>query len=244
MTVAISYLRVSGLGQVEKDGFPRQRERVEMLAKECEWEIVEEYKEEGKSGKAEGDDFLERPKLAALLHDLKERKHGEHVVVLIERLDRLARDILVQELFIREVQKLGAEIRSAGDAGCLETTPDESTNATRVLLRQILGSIAEYDRKMIVLRLRGARVRKREENLRLTGVAKCEGSKLFGMHPKKPEEVACLKRMQTLEAKGRSIRRIGEVLTREGFKPRSGQQWNPGTIYKILKRNGVKNGKK
>jgi DNA invertase Pin-like site-specific DNA recombinase len=50
MTKALSYLRVSGKGQVEGDGFPRQREAIARYAKTAGVEVVEEFRDEGVSG--------------------------------------------------------------------------------------------------------------------------------------------------------------------------------------------------
>src|SRR5207249_7337514 len=67
----------------------------------------------------------------------------------IEKLDRLARDVVVQETIIADMQRKRFEIRSV-------TEPDLcSDDPTRTLLRQMMGAFAEYERKMIVLKLRG-----------------------------------------------------------------------------------------
>lgn len=48
---------------------------------------------------------------------------------------------------------------------------------SRKLMRQIFGAIAEYEKTMIVLKLRGARVRMRARN------GRCEGAKPYGELP-------------------------------------------------------------
>jgi hypothetical protein len=50
---AFSYLRVSGKGQVEGDGFPRQRAAVKAYATANGIRIVREFREEGVSGSIE-----------------------------------------------------------------------------------------------------------------------------------------------------------------------------------------------
>jgi DNA invertase Pin-like site-specific DNA recombinase len=47
---------------------------------------------------------------------------------------------------------------------------------SRKLMRQIFGAIAEYEKTMIVLKLRGARARAR------AGRGRCEGRKPFGYY--------------------------------------------------------------
>src|SRR5207249_10420907 len=89
----------------------------------------------------------------------------------IEKLDRLARDVVVQETIIADMQRKRFEIRSV-------TEPDLcSDDPTRTLLRQMMGAFAEYERKMIVLKLRGARQRKRQQS------GSCEGRKPYGSRP-------------------------------------------------------------
>ncbi len=53
MTEALAYLRVSGKGQINGDGFPRQREAIRRYAKAHGIGIVGEYADQGVSGTAE-----------------------------------------------------------------------------------------------------------------------------------------------------------------------------------------------
>ena len=52
-TKAVAYLRVSGKGQIDGDGFPRQSETASKYAERNSLEIVDEYKDEGISGTSE-----------------------------------------------------------------------------------------------------------------------------------------------------------------------------------------------
>lgn len=90
---AVSYLRVSAKGQVEGDGFDRQREAVARYAKVAGLELVDEYRDEGVSGTK---DLESRPGLAALL----DRVENGVKVVIVERADRLARHLMVSEVII------------------------------------------------------------------------------------------------------------------------------------------------
>ena len=53
MKTAFAYLRVSGKGQLEGDGFTRQREAIDRYAKAHDIEIVRTFEEEGVSGKTD-----------------------------------------------------------------------------------------------------------------------------------------------------------------------------------------------
>ncbi len=93
---AVSYLRVSGRGQIGGDGFPRQRERVQKYAATHGIEIIEEYRDEGVCGEK---DLGSRPGLGALLDRIE--SNGVRLV-LVEKSDRLARDLMVGEIILAE----------------------------------------------------------------------------------------------------------------------------------------------
>ena len=92
-----------------------------------------------------------------------------------------------------------------------------------------MGSIAEYDKSMLVLKLRGARQRMKAK----TG--RCEGRKPYGHYEGEGE---ALERMKALRATGTGFDRIAEALNAEGFKPRTGERWWGKTINNIISAQG------
>ena len=94
MQKAVSYLRVSGKGQADGDGPERQRLAIARFAKAAGYSLVEEYSDIGVSGTKE---LADRPGLAALIDHLE--SNGVRVVI-VERADRLARDLMVQEVIL------------------------------------------------------------------------------------------------------------------------------------------------
>src|SRR5215472_5323183 len=100
-TPAVTYLRVSGKGQVEGDGFPRQREAVSRFATRNGYELVDEFRDEGVSGTKE---LSDRPGLAALIDRIE--SNGVKVVI-VERADRLARDLTISEVIIDQLSRAG-----------------------------------------------------------------------------------------------------------------------------------------
>jgi hypothetical protein len=67
-------------------------------------------------------------------------------------------------------------------------TPDLlQDDPSRKLMRQIFGAIAEYEKTMIVLKLRGARQRARARD------GRCEGAKPFGALPGEAEVLERIK---------------------------------------------------
>lgn len=218
---AFAYLRVSGRGQIEGDGFDRQLLACQKYAANNDYEIVEVFREEGVSGTKELDN---RPALAALLVALEENGIK---TVLIEKLDRLARDLMIQETILADFQKRGFTLISAYEPDLCSEDP------SRKLMRQIMGAIAEYDRVMIVQKLRSARQRKKAKH------GKGEGRHAFG---EKPEEAGTLKEIREWRSVGASAKHIAEALNVGGFRTRSGKPWLGTTVAKILRRIEVSNG--
>jgi len=58
--------------------------------------------------------------------------------------------------------------------------------------------------------------------------------KPYGSDPDRPWEHAGLAMILRLASDGLTIRAIAEAM--RGFKLRRGQRWNPGTVWRILKR--------
>lgn len=217
MTSAFAYLRVSGKGQVGGDGFTRQLAEIRKYASEHAIRIVRVFREEGVSGTKE---LENRPALLDLMTEL--HANGTKLV-MVEKLDRLARDLMVQETIIGDLRKNGFALVSVMEPDLLQDDP------SRKLMRQIFGAIAEYEKTMIVLKLRGARVRMRAK----TG--RCEGAKVFGTFAGEKEVI---ERMTALRGSGMGFDRIAATLNAEGVRPRRGARWHGLTVNKILTGKG------
>ena len=219
---AFSYLRVSGKGQVHGDGFTRQETAIADYARKNGIEILNVYREEGVSGT-----LADRPVLARVLLDLEDS--GSDVnTILIERVDRLARDLMVQETIIRDFQKRGCSLISVHEGNDML-----SDDPTRKLVRQVLGAIAEYDKQMTVLKLRSARDRKRLKD------GKCEGRKSYSeIAPEIIEEIKRLRR-KPKGKKAMSFNRIAEELNEKGFNSATGRPFtgnNVSTLFHRIKK--------
>ena len=154
MVKAFAYLRVRGKGQLLGDGFNRQQLAVDTYARGNDIRIVRTFREKAVPGAT---DLENRPALLEMLEALA--ADGVRLV-LIEKLERLARDPMVQESIVGDLHKRGFELVSALEPDLLANDP------SRILMRQIFGAIAQYDRAMIVAKLRGARERKRARGQR------------------------------------------------------------------------------
>jgi DNA invertase Pin-like site-specific DNA recombinase len=139
--------------------------------------------------------------------------------VVIEKLDRLARDLMVQETIIADLRKNGFELVSVAEPDLMANDP------TRILVRQMMGAVAQYEKSQIVLKLRGARLRKKAK----TG--RCEGRKPYGA---REGEAAVLARVKALRSEGLGFDRIAARLNEEQVPTRTGRPWHGVVINRIL----------
>jgi DNA invertase Pin-like site-specific DNA recombinase len=224
-TPAASYIRVSGKSQGDGDGFPRQSETIKKFAKSQGFSLVDSYQDVISGTK----ELSDRDGLAELLDRLE--SNGIKTV-LVERADRLARDLVVGEVILRQFRDLGVRVLAA-DSGADLTAADD--DPTRVLIRQVLGAVSQFEKSVIVLKLRAARNRKRR-----TVPGWSEGRKPFGHFP---GEATALKRIKELRRKPRGKKRpsyqtVADALNTEGHTTRTGIEWNRGCVHAICKREG------
>lgn len=151
--------------------------------------------------------------------------------MLVERADRLARDLMVSEVILGQFRELGVAVVAA-DSGTDLTAGDD--DPTRVLIRQVLGAVAQFEKSVIVAKLRAARLRKR----RATG--RCEGRKPFGARPGEPETLALIRRLRRKPRGGErlSYDAIAARLNADGVATRTGRPWAGATVYGIVQRLG------
>lgn len=210
---AVSYLRCSGISQVDGDSFPRQRAAIEARAKALGLVLREEYRDEGVSGTTL---FAERPGLSAALQSGAD-------VVLVENAERWARDVLVAELGLREARRRGVRILDCTTGA--ELTADDSPSATFV--RQILAAAAELDRKTIVAKMRAAKLRVKAETGKMPG-----GRKPYGAREGEPETLAMI---QGLVAGGATWEAVAAELNRQGRTTRKGTAWTRGSVWQAVR---------
>ena len=158
---SLGYVRVSGASQSDRDGPQRQRDRIKCFARKHGYDVIETFQDLGVSGTTDLDDRLG-------LAELLDRIDSNGIkTVLIERGDRLARDLVVGEIILAEFRKRDVDVISA-DGNVNLTENDDPTSA---LTRQIINAIGEYERKVLCLRMQAARNRIRKAGGRAEGVA-------------------------------------------------------------------------
>ncbi|MBT3255791.1 MAG: recombinase family protein [Deltaproteobacteria bacterium] len=220
MEKAFGYLRVSGVSQVKGDGFPRQEKAIRDYAKANNLQIQEVFKEKGVSGTKEN-----RPALACLMVSLEQNGHGIKTVI-IEKLDRLARDLMVQEAIVADFRKRGFNIISSMEG------PDLcGDDPTRNLIRQVMGAVAQYDKTMLVAKLKASRERERIKH------GKCEGRKGYR---ESEEGKALIRRIGALRRKPKAGKRrtwqqIADIFNQEGLTTMDGKPWSLFRVQQIAK---------
>lgn len=217
MIKAYGYLRVSGTGQVEGDGFDRQREVISGFANQAGIVIPRFYEERGVSGtKGEADRPAFQEMLTAIL------SNGVRAVI-VERLDRLAREYMVQEQLLVYLAAKGITLWNASTGE--NVTEAVKSDPMKKAVIQIQGVFAELEKSLLVNRLAKARERKRAEN------GKCEGAKSWEeIEPERKEEI--LKIIKKMRRKPRnqgrpsSYQAIADRLNAEGMRPLRGGEWS------------------
>ena len=226
-TPAVAYLRCSGLGQADGDTWDRQRASISKYAsrKGLTVDDADWFQDVGVSGTK---DLGDRPGLAALLDRVE--TNGVRVV-LVENASRLARDLLVSEVILAQLRDAGCTVIDCDSGTDLITDSDD--DPTRRLIRQVLGAVAEFDRRVTVLKLRAARERVRRR------AGRCEGRKPYGSHA---GEAVVIDRIRELHRKphGRdrlvTYQDIADILNREERPTRTGKPWTRQVVHQIVQR--------
>ena len=162
-------------------------------------------------------------------------KNGVKAVV-VESLDRLAREYRVSEHLLTYLASKGIDLISA----------NTGENVTRAILDdpmkkalvQIQGIFAELDKSMLVKKLRKSR-----EAIRSTG-RKCEGRKGYTDHP---EFKSILTKVRALRAKRAGRKRmtyaeVAERLNAEGLRTMTGRKFNGNAVAQMLWKANNKQG--
>lgn len=225
-TPAVAYLRCSGLGQADGDTWDRQQAAIGKYAATHGLSVADAdwFRDVGVSGTK---DLDSRPGLAALLDRIE--SNGVRVV-LVENATRLARDLMVSEVILAQLRDAGCRV-IACDSGH-DLIDDADDDPTRRLIRQVLGAVAEFDRRVTVLKLRAARERIRRRS------GRCEGRKPYGS---RPGEAAVVERIRELHRKPhnaprRSLQEIADALNAEGRPTRTGKPWSKSALHAIIRR--------
>jgi site-specific DNA recombinase len=207
----IGYVRVSTDEQALS--VEVQRQALEHWCQVHQAQLIAVYADVGVSGSTP---LEKRP---GLLDALNALTRGSSLLVL--RRDRLARETLTAAMCEKIAQKAGANILTVnGEAN------GEGPEAQ--LMKTMLDAFAQYERALIVLRVKAGMARKREKGEWLGMVPYGQQLDADGVHLiDNALEQAVIATVRELRASGLSYRAIADELNRRGMVNRAGGRFNP-----------------
>jgi len=221
-TKAVAYLRTSSAANVgaDRDSHKRQMSAIQAYARRAGFRIeLPPYYDAAVSG---ADPIESRTGFALMLAYMAD--HPDVRIILVETASRFARDLIVQETGYRLLKARGIELVAVDSPDSFITdTP------TSVLIRQVLGAVSEFEKGMLVLKLRGAR-----ERLRASG-QKVEGRKSHAeLRPGAVALARKLYRRNPHTGKRRALRKIAALLAEQGHISTTGKPFGPSAIQSML----------
>ena len=220
------YARVSSNAQAETDTISGQVDDLTAWAEAQGHEIVTVCEDEAVSGKLPA---AERPGLSCIIDAVET---GEADAVLIRALDRLARELTVQEATLAMLWKSGGRVFTVTG----EVLADDPDDPMRTAMRQMAGVFAQLDRAQISKRLRDGRRRKAEAEGYIGGAPS------FGTRADSTtrelvtdnREAETLAKIQAMRAEGMGYKAIAEKLNAEGIPAKRSGKWHAATVSRIL----------
>jgi DNA invertase Pin-like site-specific DNA recombinase len=158
-------------------------------------------------------------------------REGRADGILAPNLDRLARELTVQEAVLSYVWALGGQVFTADHGEHLE---DDETDPMRTAMRQMRGVFHQLDRGLVRKRLHEGRETKGEQG----GYA--YGAPRFGQRVEDGELVDDTdeRRVEALakrwRGEGVGVREIARRLNDAGHRAKRGGQWHPSTVARLL----------
>lgn len=218
---AVGYIRVSTDEQANEGvSLDNQRKRIEAFCIAKDWTLVDVYEDAGKSGKD-----LKRNGIQQLITDAKDSKFD---IVVIYKLDRLTRSVKDLGYLIELFDKHGIAFSSVSDNF-------DTTTANGRLVLNILGSVAQWERDIIVERTREALAYKRELG------QKTGGDVPFGYDVtddgtlvENPKEQKVARHIRQLRDEGMSYNAIAKALNSKGYTTKRGCSWTHKQVKRAL----------
>ena len=206
---------------MEGDGPERQKDTIQAFCKTHGLNITDFAFEAAVSGTVEA---MERPVFADVIERIA-ASNGSISGIVVERADRLARDLMVSELLLKECRERGIKVFSA-DRELIDLASDQS-DPTQVLIRQIMGALAQWEKSQLVLKLRKSR-----ERIRASG-RKCEGPPATNETPYGKMMLQTFKSLLTHEF---DDKKRAAVLNAMGIFRMDGNRWFPKDVYQLRRK--------
>jgi site-specific DNA recombinase len=229
MGVAL-YCRVSTEEQREGQTIDSQVAELERFAHEKKWAVLDIYKDEGWSG-----GLLARPALDELRDHARQ---GRFQTVLVNDVDRLARDVSLLGIIKRDLESSGTRV-------VFRKLPGEQ-GPTLNLMVNLLGSFAEFEKELIADRTRRGRRHKVEVRKQHVGALPPYGFKYIpklsatgetGHLEILPDEAAIVRQIYNwVDQESLSGAKVVARLNEIGIRPKKGgKRWQTSSVRRILR---------
>lgn len=220
----IGYSRISTGNQRDGYGIKIQEDRIRAYAEDHDAQLIRIFRDEAVSGA-----IKDRPALIELLDFAEHNKHLSLSLVFL-RLDRLARDLMIQEGLIADFARRGLQVISIEEPDLLSSEP------TRKLFRQMKGMLAEYEKGIITARMSAGRIKKVE-----TGGGYAGGNVAYGFDVSgnryRPvhKQIMIVREILKLRRKPKhgkrmSYEKIARLLNNRGVPAPAGVTWYANTV--------------
>jgi DNA invertase Pin-like site-specific DNA recombinase len=224
---AYSYIRVSGKSQLTGHGFDRQEEIISAYAEKAGYEIIQTFREEAVSG-TKGE--VDRPAFQEMMSEIL--RNGVRIVI-IEGLDRLAREYRIQETLLIYLASKGVTLISARTEE--DVTESIQSDPMRKALVQIQGVFAELEKNLLVKKLRNAREKVRQQK------GSCEGRKGYSDFKNPSYYEQLMKEIKKLRRKPKGQKRmpftqVAEELNKQKWETPSGKIFTGQIVQNILRK--------
>lgn len=227
---AATYIRVSTGEQAGEDryGLRTQKAEIARLVRQKHYEVVKEYSDTMSGARSD------RPGLQEMLTDAKEHRFE---VLIVSKLDRLARSLVVELQAIDELKADGVTVMSIA-----EPTGGQDPDTER-LIHSVSGAVAEWEKHRIAKRMAAARRVKAEEG----GYAGAKPQYGY-IHLNKrlvvePDQAEVVRQVFELREQRWTLRAIAAKLNQEGKRTRRGKEWKSPQILRILRHKPLYRGR-
>lgn len=184
---------------------------------------------DGKGGTSGKSTLDERPGLMDAVAWIAD---GRADGILAPNLDRLARELTVQEAVLSYVWAMAGRVFTADHGEHLE---DDASDPMRTAMRQMRGVFHQLDRGLIVKRLTEGRTAKGEQGGYAYGAPRYgqrTEDKTLTVDEREEQNIRQMERWRNEE--GISIRAITERLNEQGIPSKRGGRWHPTTVARLL----------
>ena len=218
----IGYIRVSTEEQADFGvSLDAQKDRIEAFCRAKDWDLVEVISDPGFSGKD-----LKRPGIQKVIDLSKKRKIDVVVVVKLDRLTRQVADLgfLTRDIFEKHGIALASVVESI-----------DATTAAGMLMLNVLGAVAQWERDIISERTKDA-MAFQKKNLKRVGAVPygydlAEDGKTLQANL---VEQAVLDEMMEMRNNHDSFQKIADNLNGKKVPAKKGGQWYSKTVRAII----------